>query len=280
MPFTRKESVVGPPVAPGNINASVGIQYTSPASHLLRKIETTTVIDKGDTVHSRTRPTESPAASQLQSPVNAQLLEELLQNYYDKEYLAEGFRYTFLLGFKGPQSSLTSKNSELLKANPEAVEKNIEETSLCRFAGPFNEPPFSNFKVTPLALREKKESSKYRLLHNLSFQYDHRSVNLNMSQSACRVSYSLLEDALVYLRNNPCCYLAKSDLADAFRQIPLHPTQYKLTGFFYKGYYYARCLPVVCSSACNIFERFLNSFKYLLIQKYKVKIAIKILNDF
>ena len=132
--------------------------------------------------------------------MNAQGLEELLQNYYDKEYLAEEFRYVFLLGFEGPQSSLMSKNAESLKVNPEAVEKKIaEETSLGRFAGPFNEPPVSNFKVTPLALREKKDLNKYRLLHNLSFPHDHRSVNLNIPLSASRVSYSLLEDALVYL---------------------------------------------------------------------------------
>ena len=54
-----------------------------------------------------------------------------------------------------------SKNSESLKASPEAVESKIaEETSLGRIAGPFNDLtslPFSDFKVTPLALREKEK---------------------------------------------------------------------------------------------------------------------------
>ena len=53
------------------------------------------------------------------------------------------------------------------------MEKSIEyELLLNRISGPYKNPPYQNFKSSPLALREKKDSGKYRMLHNLSYQYN------------------------------------------------------------------------------------------------------------
>lgn len=45
--------------------------------------------------------------------------------------------------------------------------------------------------------------------------------------------------------------LAKTDIQDAFRIVPIHPEDYHLLGFSWYGkFYYDRCLPMGASSSC------------------------------
>ena len=74
--------------------------------------------------------------------------------------------------------------------------------------------------------------------------------------------------------------MAKSDISEAFRLIPISPKDYHLTGFFFQGYYYDRCLPMGCASSCKIFERFSTALKWILENKFGVHNVVKILDDF
>lgn len=48
--------------------------------------------------------------------------------------------------------------------------------------------------------------------------------------------------------------MAKTDIEDAFRIIPIHPSDYHLLGFIWEGqFYYDKCLPMGASSSCQIF---------------------------
>ena len=156
-----------------------------------------------------------------------------------------------------------------------------EEINLGRIVGPFEKQPFPNFKSFPLAIKEKKNTGKYRLLHNLSYPYDDRSVNFNISHENSTVKYAKIHNAILQIQScSPKAFLAKSDISDAFRIVPLHPSQYHLTGFYWHGYYYDRCLPMGCSSSCQIFEEVANALKWILEYKLGVKSVIKILDDF
>jgi len=166
--------------------------------------------------------------------------------------------------------------------NPNIVSNKLnEELSKDRIEGPFLSPPLEHLKISPLALREKKNSLNFRLLHNLSFPYDDTSVNRNIPTDYCTVKYSSISSAVKLIQNTPNCYLAKTDIADAFRLIPLHPTQYHLTGFMFQNkYYYDKCLPQGCSSSCNIFEKFSDSLSWILSYHYDVNTIVKVLDDF
>ena len=51
--------------------------------------------------------------------------------------------------------------------------------------------------------------------------------------------------------------MAKMDIEDGFRNIPVHPCDYHLLGFQWEGqFYYDKCLPLGASSSCKIFETF------------------------
>lgn len=129
-------------------------------------------------------------------------------------------------------------------------------------------------------MREKKVPGKCRLLHNLSFPYNEDSVNYNIPSIDSRVQYENISDAIKLVQRYPNAYIAKTDIADAFRLIPLHPSQYTLTGFHFEGYYFDRCLPMGCSSSCKIFERFSSALKWILLEHYGIANVVKVLDDF
>ena len=75
--------------------------------------------------------------------------------------------------------------------------------------------------------------------------------------------------------------MAKADIRDAFRFIPLAPTDYELTGFTLQAkLYYERCLPRMASSACTIFEKLLDALVFILKNNFHVKHISKVLDEF
>ena len=187
-----------------------------------------------------------------------------------------------MLNFEGEESPLHSNNSVSVTNNEQVVAEKIrKELDMGRIEGPFLEPPFDNFKCSPLSVREKREPGKYRLLHNLSYPYNEDSVNFNIPKERSTVQYAHLGDAIEMVqRCGQGCYMAKSDIADAFRLIPLHPSQYHLTGFQFQGqFYYDKCLPMGCASSCRIFEQFSDAIQWILKQ-HKIDNTVKVLDDF
>ena len=70
----------------------------------------------------------------------------------------------FIFGFYCQECDIRSTNIKSANENPEEVDKKLsEEISLGRVAGPFDEPPFKDFKCSPLSLREKSTPSKFWL---------------------------------------------------------------------------------------------------------------------
>ena len=63
--------------------------------------------------------------------------------------------------------------------------------------------------------------------------------------------------------------MAKMDIEDGFRNIPVHPSDYHLLGFQWEGqFYYYKCLPLGTSSSCKIFETLISALHSVMINKY------------
>ena len=106
--------------------------------------------------------------------------------------------------------------------NPLIVYEMIsKEKKLNRVAGPFDTPPFDNLIYSPLALMEIKESGKYRLIHNLSFPKDN-SINAHIAVQYETFDYfiNLVQEVGVD------AMMAKCDIEEAFRFIPINPDDY------------------------------------------------------
>ncbi len=178
---------------------------------------------------------------------------------------------------------MESSNSRAALLNPDTVEAKIQkELEMRRIAGPFKEPPFKNFKCSPLSIREKSTPGQYRLLHNLSYPYDDKLVNHNIPTEHSKVKYATLQDAISIIQHlSPGFYLAKSDIKSAFRIVPLHSSQYHLMGFKWNGlYYFDRCLAMGLSSSCHIFEAISSAIVYILRKRFNVQDVVKVLDVF
>ena len=111
---------------------------------------------------------------------------------------------------------------------------------------------------------------------------DGTSVNSHIPFKASIVRYASIDDAIrIIRRTGRGCALAKTDIKNAFRLIPVTPDDHDLLGIFWQDqHYYDKCLPMGCSSSCKIFEAFSSALEW--IARYKLSIAgiLHILDDF
>ena len=75
--------------------------------------------------------------------------------------------------------------------------------------------------------------------------------------------------------------MAKTDIKNAFRLLPIHPEDYGLLGLKWKGlYYYDKCMPMGCSSSCLTFETFSTALEWIAKQKLRIDYILHLLDDF
>lgn len=104
--------------------------------------------------------------------------------------------------------------------------KLLKEIGDGRIAGPFQNPPFPNFRVSPLGIIPKKEPNTYRLIHYLSYPYE-LSLNDDIDPNFCSVHYASFDDALCVIRGvGGSALLPKVDIKSAFCLLPIHPSAF------------------------------------------------------
>ena len=132
-----------------------------------------------------------------------------------------------------------------------------------------------------LGVVSKKTPGEFRLIHHLSFPRG-SSVNDYISADNTHVSYASIEDAIRLIKiAGPGCYLATTDIKNAFRLIPIGPEDYSLLGFKWEGLYcYDRCMPIDCSSSFKTFEIFSTAVEWVAQHKLNISLILHLLDDF
>ena len=220
----------------------------------------------------------------MPTPVKISNLLLFLSGYDNSimQYLANGFMRGFPLHYEGTRFSCQSNNLLSAIQNPTAVDAKLaKELDAHRLAGPFSSPPFPVFRVSPLGLVPKKVEGEFRLIHHLSFPKG-SSLNDGISTDHTSVSYATVEDAIRRIKTvGPGCFLAKTDIKNAFRIIPILPQDYNLLGICWRGlYYYDRCMPMGCSSSCKTFETFSTAIEWIAQNKLHITHILHLLDDF
>ena len=132
-------------------------------------------------------------------------------------------------------TSCSQEAPNLLSAiqNPRVLSAKLsKELDAHRLAGPFSSPPFPIFRISPLGLVPKKVEGEFRLIHPLSYPRG-SSSNEGISSDYTTVSYATLENAIdLFKLSGPNCFLAKTDVKNAFRLVPIRPEDCDLLGIY------------------------------------------------
>lgn len=218
------------------------------------------------------------------TPIQVDKLASYLEGYDPSlaQFLINGFTFGFRIPYQGQRAFRVSKNLSSLKNNDGILQsKLINELRAHRIAGPYTNPPFPNIQVSPLGLVPKKAVGEFRLIHHLSYP-EGTSINHNIPKDLCTVQYQSVETAIDIIRQlGRGALLAKTDLENAYKQIPIHPNDFELLGFMIDNmYYYDKTLPFGLSYSCNLFEKFSSALQWILETKFSVIHCVHILDDF
>ena len=218
------------------------------------------------------------------TPVKPVQLAFYLRGYNNSisDYLIQGFVHGFSIRYLGSLIAMRSQNLKSAKDNPTSVtEKLSKELTAGRIVGPFDVPPFDPFRVSPLGIIPKKSPGEFRLIHHLSYPAG-SSVNDGIPKELATMRYATIDDAIRLIKSlGKGCFLAKTDIKSAFRIIPVSPNDFPLLGMEWQGkFYFDKCLPMGCSSSCNIFETFTTALEWVAMNKLNASALIHILDDF
>ena len=227
------------------------------------------------------------------TPVDPDKLEKLLiETHYNKRKrfkLVRGFRNGFYLHYDGERNvKKTAPNLKLrIGSKLELWNKVMKEVELKRFAGPFEEVPFEHYVQSPIGLVPKDKGKKTRLIFHLSYPKTGNSVNAGIPKDKCSVKYNDFDMAVKRcLEEGIGCHVGKSDMASAFRNLPMHRSAWKylimkaehpVTGKVY--FFVDKCLPFGSSISCKHFQDFSDGVAHIVKVKTK-KVPVNYLDDF
>ncbi|KAL7278212.1 hypothetical protein ACG7TL_008187 [Trametes sanguinea] len=207
-----------------------------------------------------------PANSSLQRDVWAAYLTD----YPDQHFVSSLLHiidFGAALGFIGSAKSQDCRNLTTALDHPATVSADIAALlPRQRIHGPFPAPPLEHFRSSPLGVVSRpRNPSKLRVIHHLSWPHGD-SVNDGIPDSESHISYESFDSAVAAIRRlGPGTLLAKLDLKDAFRQIPVRQQDWPLLGCHWLGeFYYHVVLVFGAKSAPYIFNLFAEALHWII----------------
>ena len=198
-------------------------------------------------------------------------------------YLLRGIEYGFRIGvpaeFKGRHAKRNLRSAYDHGAIVQEYLKREETLGRIKQVPPAEQG--KRFQISPFGVIPKKNRpNKWRLIIDLSSPHGN-SVNDAISSEWSSISYASLDDAAAFIvKLGPGCLLAKLDLKEAYRAVPIHPFDQPLLSVMWEGAVFIdRALPFGLRSAPKIFSALTDGLMWLLYQG-GVQFALHYLDDF
>ena len=187
-------------------------------------------------------------------------------------------RYGARVGYEGPSQAICRPNLVSAREAPEVIDRDLE-LNLQKGRVVEMRDLGLKFMVSPLGL-VPKPSGGFRRIHHLSMPPRH-SVNDHIPSHYGQLKYARFNDALDQVRAaGRGAILIKRDLAEAFRHIPIHPADWWLFGFEWRGRkFQERFLPFGLRTAPRIFNFFAEGLHWILANRSPAAIT-HYLDDF
>ena len=219
------------------------------------------------------------------TPLRAEAWQKALAAHPNQEWvttLVEGMRSGFRAGMQeSPKCRASTTNTPSGRDHAGIVDEYIQaQVSKGYMAGPFPKAKCAGVITSSLAVIPKKTPGKYRIIVDMSSPRS-ASVNDNIQRQYTHVAYSSVEDAAHLMQHcGPSSLLAKIDIQEAYRIVPIHPEDRPFLGICWQGQIYADCqLPFGLSSAPAIFSALGEALEWVLRQR-GIRAVIHYLDDF
>ena len=205
------------------------------------------------------------------TPLQWERWQDCLRSHPDREYAAyivRGIRSGFHVGFQYGLAPCQSAQRNMLSASQcqgKISEFLATECAAGRVLGPFSRDMVPMVQVNRMGAVPKSTPGKYRLIVDLSYP-EGQSVNSRISEALCSLSYVSVEGAAqTVLRLGRGALLAKVDIRNAYRNIPVHPDDRWLLGLSWKGdIFIDTVLPFGLRSAPKIFNSVADALEWIV----------------
>ncbi|XP_067088810.1 uncharacterized protein [Osmerus mordax] len=223
------------------------------------------------------------------TPVDIGRLSDALSGHPNRcfvKYLLTGLRKGFMVGVECvPTVTHVCNNLQSALREPDVVDALLaKEIGKGYLLGPFVESPFPVFRVSPIGVATRKYSGKKRLIVDLSAPHDTRvpSINSLIPSEPFSLYYTSIDHAIRLIKQAGVgAWLGKADITDAFKVMPLHPSQWHLFGVRWRSqmYFYAR-LAFGCRSSPRIFDTLAEALCWVLLNVHRLPFVLHLLDDF
>ena len=198
------------------------------------------------------------------------------------QYFLQSITTGFRLGSDGSITKSAKKNLRSAADHPAIVDDYLhKELLLGRISGPY--PPstcpgihINRFGVIP----KNHQQDKWRLITDLSHPSG-SSVNDGIPSQLCTLTYVTIDDAVLsILKSGRSTMLAKIDIKNAFRLLPVHPADRHLLGMKWRGCVYIdHCIPFGLCSAPKLFNILVDLLAWIM-EDAGVSYLIHYLDDY
>ena len=218
------------------------------------------------------------------TPINIYNLHRELLSHPDQTYVQAfiaNLQRSCDIGYRGSQFAHISNNLTLASQQPDILEANIAtECQAGHILGPFDTSPLPNFCCSGLGLVPKHDGGWHAIYH-LSAPYS-SSINDSISSQDYTLSYCSVDDAFAIVSSlGRGALMAKIDLRNAFRLIPVRPQDWNLLGIKWCGKFYIdTCLPFGLRSAPFLFNRLADAIHLSLQHNYNMFHVLHYLDGF
>ncbi|XP_053301806.1 uncharacterized protein LOC128460587 [Pleuronectes platessa] len=201
-------------------------------------------------------------------------------------YLITGLVQGFLAGLCWlPKVTHVCKNLQSACKEPEVVDELLsKEVKKGYMIGPLSKLHFPIFRVSPIGIATRKYSNKKRLIIDLSAPHNCTipSINSLIPKEPFSLFYASVDNAAQMIKlAGVGAWLGKADITDAFKVLPLHPSQWHLFCIKWKSkFYYSVKLTFGCRSSPSIFNTLSEALCWILYNSYKLPFVLHLLDDF
>ncbi|XP_078017752.1 uncharacterized protein LOC144458670 [Epinephelus lanceolatus] len=234
-------------------------------------------------------PTSQKIGKHPSTPVNVSALRAALRNHPDPtfvEFLTTGFTEGFHPGIAvEPSVSFTCKNLQSAINDPESIDRLLAaEVEQGFMIGPFAQPPFPTFRISPLCVATRKYSGKKRIIIDLSAPHGSHvpSVNSLIPSEDYSLHYASINHAISLIKlAGKGSWLSKADIVSVFKVLPIHPDFWRFFGVCWRGsYYFAVRLTFGCKSSLKLFNTLSEALCWILSNNHCIPFLVHLLDDF